>query len=274
MGSLWIARKEPSMANNPPKVGPETRSLDPFQAWRTFYQASEKNWEAFFHEVLATDTFAATLGRTLEGYLNTQGAFAKAVERYMEQYLKAINVPSRADITRIAGMIVSLENKVDEIAATVELLEGAPAALKRIDAEVANVVTRTAGLSGIKRELDQVRQATTDVATRVAEQERTLQQLVAQQQALQQQTQQEHIPQRLTDQQEALQELRRGMDELRTLLLEQIQRNQQTVANNSAADNTTEPLAPEAGEASGNGIQRPTRRRPTAEPTPDVAEKE
>jgi len=262
------------MTDEKTKAGAESGYSDPFQAWRTFYQTSEKNWEAFFHEVLSTDTFADALGRTLQGYLNTQGAFAKALERSMEQYLKAINVPSRADITRIAGMIVALEDKVDEIASIVEQLEHVPTALKRIDGDVSSIMTRTAGLAGIKRELDRVNQAAGDVAVQLSEFREMLQREVAQQQAEQQHVldqiaelrqalhqviERQQALQQMAEQLRVLQEVRQGLDELRTLVLEQGQRSA------AVADDGATTAAPEAGSVAENGARRPTRRRATAD---------
>jgi|GEM_PF-4918504 polyhydroxyalkanoic acid synthase PhaR subunit len=240
---------------------------DPFEAWRAFYQASEKNWEAFFHEVLSTDTFAAALGRTLEGYLNTQGAFAKALERYMEQYLKAINVPSRADITRIAGMIVALENKVDAVAATVESLEDVPAALKQLGEEVASVVTRTAGLAGIKRELDQVAHAVAELNAQIAEQQRTLQEIAEQQRSLAGVGEQQQVLYEMADrQQQALQELHQGLDELQSVLQKQTAAWEQVMnSQRSVTDEGVEALTPEGGDIGGNGARRSSRRRASAE---------
>ena len=51
--------------------------------------------EVFPH--VRSDAFATALGKTLESYLTTQNVFARAMQQYLEQALRGLNIISAAD---------------------------------------------------------------------------------------------------------------------------------------------------------------------------------
>ena len=58
---------------------------------------------------MATDFFAETMGKQLEGYLNFLDVFKKNTKTYLE----TLPLPTEQDFHRLAGQIITLENKID-----------------------------------------------------------------------------------------------------------------------------------------------------------------
>jgi polyhydroxyalkanoic acid synthase PhaR subunit len=110
-------------------------AFDPFSAWQQWTKAGEEMWSRQFEAFVNTDQFARILGQYLDGYLKSQGAISSDVE----QYLASLNVPTRADLTRIAELIVGVDAKLDDLIEELETREpagaGDPAAISsRLDA--------------------------------------------------------------------------------------------------------------------------------------------
>jgi polyhydroxyalkanoic acid synthase PhaR subunit len=84
---------------------------DPFTFFKQWYDASSETWAKVVEEAIGSDEFQRLNSRFLENY----ASFAKAFRRASEEYLKALQLPTRSDITRVAELVVSLEEKVDKI---------------------------------------------------------------------------------------------------------------------------------------------------------------
>ena len=100
---------------------------DPFAAWRQAYDAAEQAWTKALQQTTGTDTFAESLGRSLDSYLG----FQKMMRENTQLYLESMNVPTRNDITRLGELIVNLENKIDDLDDRVDTLLTEVAALRR-----------------------------------------------------------------------------------------------------------------------------------------------
>ena len=101
---------------------PATSFNDFLDAWRKAAADTEQRWNDFFNELMGTDAFAQVMARSMDGYLTMQATFAKG----MEQYLRALNLPTRTDVNQLAERVALLEQKIDLIAAS--LGAAAPAA--------------------------------------------------------------------------------------------------------------------------------------------------
>jgi polyhydroxyalkanoic acid synthase PhaR subunit len=91
--------------NSPP------RPADPFELWRQIYETNERAWNAVLERTVNNPSFAESSGKILETFLSAQ----KTVRDNMKSYLEGINLPSREDIARLGELIVSLEEKVDQL---------------------------------------------------------------------------------------------------------------------------------------------------------------
>jgi polyhydroxyalkanoic acid synthase PhaR subunit len=70
-------------------------------------------------DVIEREEFLEPSSRFLQSY----ASFYKVFKRNSEEYLKNLQLPVRSDITRIAGLVVNLEEKVDRIEEVLEDFE-------------------------------------------------------------------------------------------------------------------------------------------------------
>ena len=98
------------------EAGPDT---DVFAVWRQLYDANEKAWTSALEQAMGTSEFSESSGRLLETMLAAQ----KSVRDNMRAYLETMNVPTREDIARLGELIVGLEEKSDQIADRLDVLE-------------------------------------------------------------------------------------------------------------------------------------------------------
>jgi polyhydroxyalkanoic acid synthase PhaR subunit len=87
------------------------RPPDPFELWRQIYETNERAWNAVLERTVNNPSFAESTGKILETFLAAQ----KTVRDNMRSYLEQINLPTREDIARLGELIVSLEEKVDQL---------------------------------------------------------------------------------------------------------------------------------------------------------------
>ena len=99
------------------------RPPDPFELWRQIYDTNERAWNAVLERTVNNPAFAESSGKFLETFLSAQ----KTVRDNMRMYLEQINVPTREDISRLGELILSLEEKVDQLD---DRLSGVEAALR------------------------------------------------------------------------------------------------------------------------------------------------
>src|SRR5207245_10917989 len=84
---------------------------DPFELWRQIYDTNERAWNAVLERTVNNPAFAESSGKILETFLSAQ----KTVRDNMRMYLEQVNLPTREDISRLGELIVSLEEKVDQL---------------------------------------------------------------------------------------------------------------------------------------------------------------
>src|SRR5216684_7273667 len=102
----------------PDNRGPRPSS-DPFELWRQIYETNERAWNAVLERTVNNPAFAESSAKILETFLSAQ----KTVRDNMRSYLEQINMPTREDIGRLGELIVSLEEKVDQLDDRVANLE-------------------------------------------------------------------------------------------------------------------------------------------------------
>ena len=88
--------------------------------WLDWSRANQDLWNRLLQSWIETETFAQLLGKAMQNYLTMHDAFGKALQEYMVQALQTMKIASADDITRLAEMIINLENKVDQLADEVE----------------------------------------------------------------------------------------------------------------------------------------------------------
>lgn len=92
---------------------------DPLQLATQWYNATSGPFSDFVGDVIEREEFLEPSSRFLQNY----ASFYKVYKRNSEEYLKNLQIPVRSDITRVAGLIVNLEDKVDRIEEVLEDFE-------------------------------------------------------------------------------------------------------------------------------------------------------
>jgi polyhydroxyalkanoic acid synthase PhaR subunit len=92
---------------------------DPLQLTTQWYNATSGPFSDFVGDVIEREEFLEPSSRFLQHY----ASFYKVFKRDSEEYLKNLQLPVRSDISRIAGLVVNLEEKVDRIEEVLEDFE-------------------------------------------------------------------------------------------------------------------------------------------------------
>src|SRR5215210_2703128 len=92
---------------------------DPLQLATQWYNATSGPYSDFVGDVIEREEFLGPSSRFLQHY----ASFYKVFKRDSEEYLKNLQLPVRSDISRIAGLVVNLEEKVDRIEEVLEDFE-------------------------------------------------------------------------------------------------------------------------------------------------------
>src|SRR5215216_804448 len=92
---------------------------DPLQLATQWYNATSGPYSDFVGDIIEREEFLEPSSRFLQHY----ASFYKVFKRNSEEYLKNLQLPVRSDISRIAGLVVNLEEKVDRIEEVLEDFE-------------------------------------------------------------------------------------------------------------------------------------------------------
>lgn len=91
---------------------------DVVQMWRSWLTETERQWNAFFNDVMDTDAF----GRVLGGYMEVYGTLQRLVAHNMERSLSNLNVPTRSDIVDLSERLSSVEERLTSIESSLRAL--------------------------------------------------------------------------------------------------------------------------------------------------------
>lgn len=84
---------------------------DPLAMWRDWVATSERQWNAFLNNAMATDEFSQAMGRFMDVYLNMQ----KNMNEVMGRYLQTANIPTRSDILALGERLSQIEDRIGRI---------------------------------------------------------------------------------------------------------------------------------------------------------------
>lgn len=150
---------------------------DPFSFYKQWYDATSETWSKVVGDIISTQEFSHASSQYLDNYLS----FIKASRRVYEEYFKNLQLPTRSDIARVAGLVVSLEDKVDQVEDAIEDFEdhigqmvtndtfnGLTSRLDTLEGKLAvlpDAIEKVNALSGISGRLDAVEQQLTTVGS-------------------------------------------------------------------------------------------------------------
>jgi polyhydroxyalkanoic acid synthase PhaR subunit len=127
---------------------------DPLQLAAQWYNATSGPFSDFVGDIIEREEFLEPSSRFLQHY----ASFYKVFKRNSEDYLKNLQLPVRSDISRIAGLVVNLEEKVDRIEevledfeygyaepATTESVKGLETRLERVESKLDRLLAALEG---------------------------------------------------------------------------------------------------------------------------------
>jgi len=86
-------------------------SQNPLDLWRQFITDSERQWNAFFKDVLGTDAFSTSMNAWVEASLTVQRMIADQLERYYA----AFNIPTHGDLVALGERMKAIEDTLARI---------------------------------------------------------------------------------------------------------------------------------------------------------------
>ena len=92
---------------------------DPLQFVTRLYNATSGPLSEFVADVIQREDFLEASNNFMQSYTS----FYKVFRRDSEKYLKNLQIPVRSDITRVAGLVVALEDKIDRLEEAFEAFE-------------------------------------------------------------------------------------------------------------------------------------------------------
>lgn len=81
------------------------------ELWKELYFKNEGAWANAFKELVSTETFVKMLDQTLTQHLSLE----KITRQNMNKLFELSSVPSKKDLARIAELVISVEEKVDNL---------------------------------------------------------------------------------------------------------------------------------------------------------------
>jgi len=103
----------------------KTQTENPLDLWRQFITDSERQWNAFFKDVLGTDTASSAMNTWMEGSLTVQRMVADNLERLYTTF----NIPTHHDLTALGERMKTIEDTLARIENA--MASGAPGGIKR-----------------------------------------------------------------------------------------------------------------------------------------------
>jgi polyhydroxyalkanoic acid synthase PhaR subunit len=96
-----------------------TSNPDPFAAWRDWLGQTERQWNSFLNEAMATDQYGQAMGQMMDMFLNAQ----KSMSDVMGRYFTGLNVPTRTDVLSLGNRLTDIEERLGAIEG---MLKGTP----------------------------------------------------------------------------------------------------------------------------------------------------
>jgi hypothetical protein len=84
----------------------ETIPPNPLDTWRQYITDSERQWNAFFKEVLGTDSAATSMNAWVEASLTIQRMIADQLERVYTTF----NIPTHGDLVDLGERMKAIED--------------------------------------------------------------------------------------------------------------------------------------------------------------------
>ncbi len=103
-----------------PEKSEESKARDPFPAWRAWRDAGMEAWSKVMLEVVHSEEFARTSGTLLNTWLTASAPAREVMQSLMTAALEQCQMPTRADVTRLAERLTNIEMRLDDLDAKLD----------------------------------------------------------------------------------------------------------------------------------------------------------
>jgi len=102
-----------------------TNPLDPLGTWRAARDASLESWSRMMIDLVNSEAYSQATSQWLDTYLTLSQPFQRAIETTMTRVLTGLNMPTRTDVTNLAGRLTNVEVRLDDLDAKLDDVERA-----------------------------------------------------------------------------------------------------------------------------------------------------
>ncbi len=92
---------------------------DPLSFFREWYDRTSETWSKVIGDAIGAEAFMESASR----YLDVYTSYYKSLRQTAETQLHNLQIPTRSDVARVAGLVVALEDKVDRLEDAFERFE-------------------------------------------------------------------------------------------------------------------------------------------------------
>jgi hypothetical protein len=94
--------------------------FDPAAMLKCMRDANMETWSKMMLQLVNSEAYSKATGTMLDAWLTTSTPFRKVIEMVMTQVLTNLNMPTRADVTRLAERLTNIETRLDDLDARLE----------------------------------------------------------------------------------------------------------------------------------------------------------
>jgi len=102
-----------------------TNPFDPLGTWRAARDASLESWSKMMIDLVNSEAYSQATSQWLDTYLTFSQPFKRIIETTMTQVLAGLNMPTRTDLTTLAGRFTNVEVRLDDLDAKLDDVERA-----------------------------------------------------------------------------------------------------------------------------------------------------
>jgi len=100
-------------------------TLDPFGTLRAMRDANLQTWSKMMIDLVNSEAYSQATSQWLDTYLMMSQPFQRVIETTMAQVLTGLNMPTHADVARLAERMTNMEMRLDDLDARLDDIKGA-----------------------------------------------------------------------------------------------------------------------------------------------------
>jgi hypothetical protein len=95
-------------------------TLDPFGTLRAMRNSNLETWSKLMIDLVNSEAYSQATSQCLDTYLMMSQPFQRVIEKTMTQVLTGLNMPTHADVMRLAERMTNMEMRLDDLDARLD----------------------------------------------------------------------------------------------------------------------------------------------------------